>query len=610
MNIETGMALNRTDASAENTGMPGVQSTDNRRESARISAVESFRLFDAPADDALQAICAMAARVCGSSNAVINIFDASWQRPLVCVGFEVGPLEREDALCEIVVTTGTAVYAADAAKDARLEHSPFVDGRLGEVHLYLSLPLTTPDGHTVGTLCVYDAETRELSTEQIETVAILARQVMAVFELRKAARQIAELADRASAAEHESAQVLAHAADAFISVDPHGRITAWNEAASAMFGHSSASAIGRDAAELLMPPDGRAAFRERMGQAAAGIERRVDTPTRLRVTHSDGTERCLQPCIWTTRTTSGAVKGFHAFLRDVSADDAAERARQEAEHLFQVAFDHAPVGMAVVDVREPRRGEIMRVNAALQSLFPRINLVGSHFTLLLAEEWVAQSLDSFTALADGAIESYEATRKLTTDNEAHSWVHSTAGLVRDADGVPLHAIVQLRDVTRERAHEEWLTQQATSDALTGLPNRLALMERLDASLNALRTDRYGVGVLFFDIDAFKQVNDLQGHAAGDEVLRRLANYLADNVPAEAMVGRLGGDEFAVVLRARSAPEVEALGELLSGGVRATTGVGGSVGWAWTRDPATAAAELLATADRRMYARKRSRKSLR
>jgi diguanylate cyclase (GGDEF)-like protein/PAS domain S-box-containing protein len=578
-------------------------------EAPRLSALDAFGLFEGPADDALQSICALAARLCGSPNAVINIFDSTWQRPLVCVGLQVGPLLREDALCELVVETGQAVYAADAAVDSRLDHSPFVDGRLAEVHMYLSLPLTTADDHTLGTLCIYDDQPRELDSDQIESVQILTRQVMAVFELRKAGREIADLAERAKIAEAETREVMDHAADAFVSVDPAGRITTWNDAAATMFGYSADEATGREVAELLSPPDRRRIFRERMAEAAAGMANRVDTPVQLRAVRSDGSECLLAPCIWTTRTPTGALKGFHAFLRDITATANSERARQEAERLFQAAFDYAPLGMMVVDVRDPNRGEIVRVNEAMQSLFPRIHIVGTHFSLLVAEDSMAESLDKFAALSDGTIDCYEGTRKLTTDGETHIWVHSTAALVRDADGAPQHALVQVRDVTRERSHEEWLTRQATSDSLTGLPNRLALMERLDAALTGLRNDRRGVGVLFLDVDGFKKVNDVHGHAAGDQVLREIANYLAAAVPEQALVGRLGGDEFAIVTLADNSSEVQALGLRLSAGIGGAVeipGVGGSAGWAWTRDPATAAGELLSTADRRMYEHKRSR----
>ncbi len=78
-----------------------------------------------------------------------------------------------------------------------------------------------------------------------------------------------------------------------------------------------------------------------------------------------------------------------------------------------------------------------------------------------------------------------------------------------------------------------------------------------------------------------------------------------------MAGRLGGDEFAIITPADSPEDIKALGLRLSAGIGGAVeipGVGGSAGWAWTRDPATAAGELLSKADSRMYEHKRSRKA--
>jgi diguanylate cyclase (GGDEF)-like protein/PAS domain S-box-containing protein len=99
-------------------------------------------------------------------------------------------------------------------------------------------------------------------------------------------------------------------------------------------------------------------------------------------------------------------------------------------------------------------------------------------------------------------------------------------------------VVNLHDVTRQRELEDQLRRQAIEDSLTKLPNRHALVERLEF---IRQTEE--VTVFFIDLDGFKEVNDALGHEQGDTVLKEAARRLADAVPGDTAVGRIGGDEF-------------------------------------------------------------------
>ena len=192
------------------------------------------------------------------------------------------------------------------------------------------------------------------------------------------------------------------------------------------------------------------------------------------------------------------------------------------------------------------------------------------------------------------------------------WVRDEAYAMPD-DTLGGHQVSQglLIDITDRKQLESKLIHDALHDPLTGLANRVLLRDHLERAL--ARRGRSGgtVALLFVDLDDFKRVNDSYGHAAGDQILVRVAERLVSAVRADDVVGRQSGDEFAVLLgHVRDDDEAIAsaeriLGELrrpiLLGGHSIT--VGGSVGIALASAASTSAEDLLTQADAAMYAGK-------
>ena len=119
---------------------------------------------------------------------------------------------------------------------------------------------------------------------------------------------------------------------------------------------------------------------------------------------------------------------------------------------------------------------------------------------------------------------------------------------RGADGKVLHSMAAILDVTERKKAEEEVQRLAHFDILTGQPNRYLLQERLHHALVQAQRDEFKVGVLFVDLDHFKWVNDTLGHAAGDQLLVKVARKLQGCVRQGDTVARLGGDEFVIVLQ--------------------------------------------------------------
>ncbi len=165
-----------------------------------------------------------------------------------------------------------------------------------------------------------------------------------------------------------------------------------------------------------------------------------------------------------------------------------------------------------------------------------------------------------------------------------------------------------RDVTAQRSREEQLRYQALHDVLTGLPNRTALQERIDAELAG-----GGIfGLLFIDLDGFKAVNDVYGHAIGDRVLQRIADRLRNTVRGSDEPYRLAGDEFCVVVTPADLDSLDRVALRVAAALDSTVEVAGrriatgaSVGGSLAT-PGDDRDRLLARADAAMYAQKAAR----
>jgi diguanylate cyclase (GGDEF)-like protein/PAS domain S-box-containing protein len=200
----------------------------------------------------------------------------------------------------------------------------------------------------------------------------------------------------------------------------------------------------------------------------------------------------------------------------------------------------------------------------------------------------------------------------TFGGRADAWVSTTKLPLRDDDGQIIGTYGIARDVTEQVYAQETLTHEARHDPVTGLANRVALMDRLGEELGALSQHPGRVGVLFVDLNNFKEINDARGHELGDRLLAAVGRRMALTVRRSDTVGRLGGDEFVVLsprlasdddLRALSARLCEALRARLLGDDEVP--ITASIGIASTDDSRTQPDTLIAQADAAMYAAKRS-----
>ena len=277
---------------------------------------------------------------------------------------------------------------------------------------------------------------------------------------------------------------------------------------------------------------------------------------------------------------------------------------RQAHDQFEAAFEHASIGMALLD----EQSRVLQANTSLAALLgvPVEDLIGSAFDSW-AHELDRHELSAALAALTGATHGIRAEIRFTRPDGQQRWGLVAASWLAGSAGVPPRAIAQVENVTDRKAAEARLSHLAQHDALTGLANRSLLLAHLDS---ALQGDR-ALAVVFLDLDRFKVVNDGLGHAAGDRLLQEVAQRLRAVVRPGDVVARLGGDEFVVLCHGvHSDEEALAVAERVLAGLRAPVlldarsevVVAGSAGVACARDDSTAET-LLRDADTAMYAAK-------
>ena len=187
-------------------------------------------------------------------------------------------------------------------------------------------------------------------------------------------------------------------------------------------------------------------------------------------------------------------------------------------------------------------------------------------------------------------------------------LESEASLIHGPDDKVSQVVMVSRDITERKEIEAYILHQSYHDALTGLPNRLLLEDRMKQSTAHMRRQHVSVAVLFIDLDRFKQINDTLGHAAGDRLLQEVAERLARCVRDGDTVARLAGDEFVVLLASlNDVRDAVVVADKIVRTVSEPCHIGGkelrvspSIGIAIFPDDGLGMEELLRNADTAMY----------
>ncbi len=235
------------------------------------------------------------------------------------------------------------------------------------------------------------------------------------------------------------------------------------------------------------------------------------------------------------------VLAVHVALTNISDKKRDEARLREQEEFFRLIAENIDGFIAVLDTE----GRRIYNNPSYARLFGERNLAGTDSFADIHPEDYERVKQAFCETVATGVGQHLEYRFMMPDGRIRL-MESRGGLIDDCGGVN-RVVVVANDVTERYEAEQKIHYLAFNDALTQLPNRLTLNDRLQQAMSASkRSNRYGA-VMFLDLDNFKPVNDRYGHSAGDQLLVQAAARITGCVREIDTVARFGGDEFVVLL---------------------------------------------------------------
>ena len=409
-----------------------------------------------------------------------------------------------------------------------------------------SQPILATSGQVLGTFAIYHRSPHIPQDADITLIEQSARLVSLAIERKQAEIQLAE-----SEARYRSLIELAH--DGIVVVQ-HGDVQYSNPMMQLLSGYSPAYLGVRPFLSLVHEAD-QALVCQHMQACADDLHDAAQHCQFRLLSRLDGVKWVEMRC------TAIDWQGQPATLNSLS--DITERRRTEQQlQLAASVFTHAREGIMITDAD----GAIIDVNDTFTRItgFTRQEALGENPRILNSGRHDAEFYAGLwrSLIEKGHWYGEIWNRRKNGDIFAEM---QTISAVYDADGQTQHYVALFSDITLIKEHEQQLEHIAHYDALTSLPNRVLLADRLHQAMSQAQRRQQALAVVYLDLDGFKAINDCHGHDVGDQLLMLLARRMRDTLREGDTLARLGGDEFVAVLLdlSNAADSASLLGRLLA-----------------------------------------------
>jgi len=323
--------------------------------------------------------------------------------------------------------------------------------------------------------------------------------------------------------------------------EPSGHIIFVNRAFCKMLGYTQEELIGRPFVDFINPNDSIIV----MEKFAEGLMK-PDTEYHLefRAIHKNGRTVWIYPSVSPIFHEDTLTAGM-AIVFDITERKKLEEALKKSEERYRTILEEIEDNYFETDLA----GNLTFVNDAMcrNMGYSREELVGMNYQVLSAKEDVEVVYRDFNRVFRTGETMKGLSYRFVQKNGTVGFGELSVSAIKDETGKVIAFRGVARDVTERRRLERELSDIATHDFLTGLPNRMLLQDRLNMALAAAGRNGTKLAIMMLDLDRFKVVNDTFGHSMGDKLLQAAGERLVGLVRKSDTVARVGGDEFLVLL---------------------------------------------------------------
>jgi len=626
-------------------------------ESERLNLLHALNLLDTPDEPVFDRITRLVARILNVPIALVSLIDTDRQWFKSRVGLDVTETPREMAFCAHAIMQSEPMIVSDATQDVRFKENPLVTGN-PNIRFYAGVPLRSTAGMAIGTLCAIDSTPRILSDDETNILIDLAALVSKEVQLRETVSlsrdQVSRSTRAIEAVEARFQTVFERAGVGIALVAPDGRWISVNDELCQTVGYKQEELLNLTFQDITHPDD----LNTDLFLLQQLIENKIDRyQLEKRYINKSGDTVWIHLVVTKQMNKAGKLEYFVSIIKDIQARKEAEASLAELRKTLEERVESRTRDLRLANTMlssameqqlqseqalQKREAELKMVIENANDAYVCIDHAG------VISAWNRQAEQTFGWSAQEAIgrrldemiippqmrESHcNGMKRYLTTGEQHvlnQRIELTA-VRRSGETLPVEVRVTaleidgktifsafLHDISERKKAEAIREHEALHDSLTGLHNRRGLFNLLPLAMARSNRNQSSLALLFLDLDGFKQVNDTQGHDAGDIVLLEVAMRLKKSIRQTDTASRLGGDEFTIVLENIQCgiPDATDVAQKILQAIQlpipigsTTANIGASIGIAIHHpNDANTADQLVSRADAAMYEAKRKGKS--